>query len=209
MSRDLTRAASCPPTGPELQSRMTAARTAWGTEVHLAKRKLPCTSFRPSRLLYRSYIHILTLVTSFGLSGSSIHLLTLSLPSSKVHSPSLPKRKCILSEVARIGSIIVYHLSKLWEAMFFILCDVSNISGEAAGELWNWSNFSLLRESRKTGLPGSSDGKSKETSFGGNLKHTGDSYTAVNRCVLWRSSFFTSNRRYCPWHCLGITAKFL
>ena len=32
------------------------------------------------------------------------------------------KKKCI-GEVVRIGSIIIFHLSKLWKAKFFILCD--------------------------------------------------------------------------------------
>ena len=45
------------------------------------------------------------------------------------------KEKCI-SGAVRIGSIIIFHLSKLWKAMFFLLC---NISGEAAGEICNWS----------------------------------------------------------------------
>ena len=44
--------------------------------------------------------------------------------------------KCI-SEVARIGSIIIFNLSKLWKARFFIL--MCNISGEAAEQIWNWS----------------------------------------------------------------------
>ena len=29
-----------------------------------------------------------------------------------------------MSEVVRIGSVIIFHLSKLWKAKFFILCDV-------------------------------------------------------------------------------------
>ena len=41
----------------------------------------------------------------------------------KVQSPNLPKEKCI-SEVARIGSIIIFHPSKLWKAKVFILCDI-------------------------------------------------------------------------------------
>ena len=41
----------------------------------------------------------------------------------KVHSPNLPKEKC-MSAVVRIGSIINFHLSKLWKAKFFTLCDV-------------------------------------------------------------------------------------
>ena len=65
--------------------------------------------------------------TCFVLSAdkpSSARGLTLSLPSSqKVHSPNLLKRKCI-SEVVRIGSAIIFHLSKLWKAKFFILGDV-------------------------------------------------------------------------------------
>ena len=41
----------------------------------------------------------------------------------KLHSPNLPKEKCI-GEVMRIGSIIIFHLSKLWKAKFLILFDV-------------------------------------------------------------------------------------
>ena len=40
-----------------------------------------------------------------------------------VHSLNLLKRKCI-SEVVRIASIIIFHLSELRKAKFFILCDV-------------------------------------------------------------------------------------
>ena len=47
------------------------------------------------------------------------------------------KRKCV-SDAVRIGSVIIFHLSKLWN------CQVlhtawSSISGEAAEEIWNWS----------------------------------------------------------------------
>ena len=49
----------------------------------------------------------------------------------KEHSPNLLSRKCI-SEVGRIGSIVIFHLSKRWKPKFSILCD-------AAGEIWNWS----------------------------------------------------------------------
>ena len=38
----------------------------------------------------------------------------------KVHSPNLLKRKCV-SEVVRISSKIIIHLSKLWKAKFPIL----------------------------------------------------------------------------------------
>ena len=41
----------------------------------------------------------------------------------KEHYPNLPKEKCI-SEVLRIGFIIIFHLSQLWETKFSILCDV-------------------------------------------------------------------------------------
>ena len=51
-------------------------------------------------------------------------ILTLSVLTKKYnHSPNLLLRKCI-SEVERIGSIIIFHLSKLWKAKFFILCGV-------------------------------------------------------------------------------------
>ena len=42
----------------------------------------------------------------------------------KVHSHNLPQEKC-MSEVVRIGSIIIFHyLSKLWKTKFSILWDV-------------------------------------------------------------------------------------
>ena len=41
------------------------------------------------------------------------------------------KRKCV-SDVVRIGSIIIFHLSELSKAKFCILC-------EAVGEILNWS----------------------------------------------------------------------
>ena len=40
-----------------------------------------------------------------------------------MNSSNLVKRNCI-SEVVRIGSIIIFHLSKLWKANFFIRCGV-------------------------------------------------------------------------------------
>ena len=49
--------------------------------------------------------------------------LTLPLPSLKSTFSQPFKQKC-LSEVLRIGSIILFHLSKLWKDKFFILCDV-------------------------------------------------------------------------------------
>ena len=53
----------------------------------------------------------------------------------KVHSPNLLKRKCI-SEVVRES--IIFHLSKLWKhhVLHTVWC---NISGEATGEIWDWS----------------------------------------------------------------------
>ena len=52
----------------------------------------------------------------------------------KVHSPNLPKKKCIC-EVVRIGSIIIFQLSKLWK--FSIVW--RNISDEAVRR-----NFKLI-----------------------------------------------------------------
>ena len=49
--------------------------------------------------------------------------LTLPLPSSKSTFSQPFKDKCI-SKVVGIGSIIIFHLSKLWKDKFFILCDV-------------------------------------------------------------------------------------
>ena len=60
---------------------------------------------------------------------------TLSLPSSKrIFSAQLNFYEiCILREVVIIGSIIIFHLSKPWKAMFFHRM-WWNISGEAEGK---------------------------------------------------------------------------
>ena len=58
--------------------------------------------------------------TSLGLAD----LLTLSLPISNSTFSQPFKQKMYLSEVVRIGSIIIFHLSKRWKAKFSILCDV-------------------------------------------------------------------------------------
>ena len=50
----------------------------------------------------------------------------------KVHSPNLVKRKCI-GYVVRIGSIIMFHLKS--QVLQTVWC---YITGEAAGEIWNW-----------------------------------------------------------------------
>ena len=67
-----------------------------------------------------------------------IHIMsTLPLSSSKSTFSQPFEEKCI-SEVVRIDSIIIFHLSKLWKARFFILCGCY-ISGElAAEEIWYW-----------------------------------------------------------------------
>ena len=49
--------------------------------------------------------------------------LTLALPSSKSTFSQLYKEKW--SDAVIIGSIIIFRLSKLWKAKFFILCDVT------------------------------------------------------------------------------------
>ena len=61
-----------------------------------------------------------------GIVTSTLDKSTLSLPSSKGAVPNLPKEKG-MSEVVRIGSIIISHLSKRWKAKFFTLCDVISL----------------------------------------------------------------------------------
>ena len=71
------------------------------------------------------------------------------LPSSKSTFSQPFKDQCI-SEVVRIGSIFILHpsvyssfiifilhLSKLWKAKFFILCDVIFLA-KLQGGIWNW-----------------------------------------------------------------------
>ena len=52
-----------------------------------------------------------------------------------------------MSEVMRIGSIIIFNLSKLWKAMFFILCDVIlpvRLQEKfELGHSWEWKGWIL------------------------------------------------------------------
>ena len=62
----------------------------------------------------------------------------------KVHSPNLPKEKC-MGERVRIGSVIIFHLTKLWKAKFSILCDVIflvRLQGKLEIDHSRWSDFS-------------------------------------------------------------------
>ena len=60
--------------------------------------------------------------------------LTRPLQSSK-STFSQPFKEKHIGEVVRIGSAIIFHLSKRWKAKFFILCDV--ISLQEAQETWS------------------------------------------------------------------------
>ena len=56
-----------------------------------------------------------------------------------------------MSDVARICSIITFHLSKLWKARFSILCDVIFLV-RLQGEFWHWSLFvSTLKQPIEAG----------------------------------------------------------
>ena len=55
---------------------------------------------------------------------------------------SRPLNKCI-SEVVRIGNIIIFHLSKLWKAKFFILCDVVVFLVRMQEKFWSWPLFGV------------------------------------------------------------------
>ena len=58
------------------------------------------------------------------LDSLRVSLLNTFTPTIKKYIlPTFLKTKCI-SEVVRIGNIIISHLSKLGKAKFFILCDV-------------------------------------------------------------------------------------
>ena len=72
-----------------------------------------------------------------------IRNLTFSFPSSKSIFSQRIKETC-MSEVVRIGSVVIFHsLSKLGQAKFSILW--CNIPGEAAGETWKWSLLGVIR----------------------------------------------------------------
>ena len=72
--------------------------------------------------------------------------LTLSLLSSK-RTFSQPFREKCVSNVVSIGSIIIFHLSKLWKAEFSILCDVIFLvclQGKFdIGHSWEWKNINI------------------------------------------------------------------
>ena len=64
------------------------------------------------------------------------------------------KKKCI-SEIERLGSIIIFHLSKLWKAKFFILCDATfqvRLQGKfEINRSWEWKSLAF-RASDSTGV---------------------------------------------------------
>ena len=77
----------------------------------------------------------------------------------KYNLPTSFEEQCIL-EVLRIGSIIIFHLSKLWIAKFFIFCDViflvrlqgkfeidhsERLKGFKVAKSSDWSRFLALR----------------------------------------------------------------
>ena len=43
---------------------------------------------------------------------------------SQVQKSTFSKKDKCISDVVRMGSIIIFHLSKLWKAKFFVLCDI-------------------------------------------------------------------------------------
>ena len=57
------------------------------------------------------------------------------------------KQKC-MSEVVRIGSIIIFYLSKLWKARFFILCDILFLvrlqEKLEVDHSWEWKGLCLV-----------------------------------------------------------------
>ena len=70
-------------------------------------------------------------------------LLLFVFPSSK-STFSQPFKEQYISEVVRIGSIIILHLSKAMKS--WILHTMWCIfTGEAAGEIWNWSLLGVLK----------------------------------------------------------------
>ena len=121
-------------------------------------------------------------------------------------SPSTPKfKKYILSivykekgkgEVVRIGSIIIFHSSKLWKAKFFILCDVIFLV-RLQGKFLHWSLYSSVAPSSTHGPPSVSrqldmiwrDHMLKVTSTVTDSFHGGT--TTVPRCWVVREVWFT------------------
>ena len=79
---------------------------------------------------------------------STIYHATFHSQTQKVHSPNLLKETCI-REVVRIVSIIIFRLSKLWKAKFFILCGVTflvRLQGKfEIDHSWEWKGEALAR----------------------------------------------------------------
>ena len=67
--------------------------------------------------------------------------------SNSLHSPNLPKEKCT-SKVVRIGSTIIFRLSKLGKAKFFILCDTFFLVRlqEKIAHCWEWRVVAVVLE---------------------------------------------------------------
>ena len=100
----------------------TTERTLFGGELPTPRKYvLDVVQLSESRF-YRFWIFEHTDNCRRWFSARKALWLTFSLPSSKSTSSQPFKEKCI-SVVARIVSLIIFHLSMLWKAKFFILCD--------------------------------------------------------------------------------------
>ena len=80
--------------------------------------------------------------------GNKPYCLTPSLPNSKSTFSQPPKEKCIREKV-KIGSRVIFHLSELWKAKFFILCDViflMRLQGKfEIDHSWEWKGLKQPR----------------------------------------------------------------
>ena len=98
-----------------------------------------CSLWEPRKLYTKLYTTSTKWPNTWILNTSP----SLSLPSSKSTFSQPFKDKCI-NDLGRIGSIIIFHLSKLWKAKFSILCDVIflvRLQGKFESDhSWEWKD---------------------------------------------------------------------
>ena len=109
-----------------------------------------------------------------------------------MYSPNLSKSDCI-SDVARICSIITFHLSKLGKVKFSILCNVIflvRLQGNFdIDHSWEWKGLTWLRQSLPQGRRGTVPGWVQQHQSWNNLCYRVVLFdrTDMNLCVryLW------------------------
>ena len=101
-------------------------KISYSLTIHIASHSMENLAFHSLLTVERLLCNQFSLPHMGGGEGLFVHEIGILVKTGhvqNVHSPKLSKEKC-MGEVVRIGSVIIFHLSKLWKAKFSLLCDV-------------------------------------------------------------------------------------